>query len=734
MKKRFLPLILALALLLALCAVPAQAKTIESARADNIFFYVLNAEGKSVLLKVMPLSELRQLSHGQPDGRNYYISTTDNYPTTQYCEARGFTVMELLEHVEAVTTVPGANSIGFTGGDTLRLMATDSYGNYSRAWTAEQLYGVMRYYFEGLYDSAHGWKTAWEVAGEDNSKFGVSLEDYYAEYQDSDPYYADKRTVFDAGEETTVILATSSYSGRTTTETLIASTEPGLAGYIRANGGIVAGCLKNVLSEDYALRLSLPMTEADLMAAHRTAYDNFKWIYNLRLDMENAPAIASQGTVAEPVPSFSLSGNTLTVTFTCATAGATIYTGDDGAPQTPYTGPITIDVTGRDLDSNPVTIYATAVKEGWDDAGVLTFKYPGMAPAFQTVYSGMTGQPLTFTAAESVSAADWSAWTGALLFISMKAPDTTGYAVLDAARYSIDNAAKSITFDASIFTQTGSYSFIFHAAKYANKNLSVTMKQPAPALTAEKRYPLGGPVTVSFDGADYNSGLSVYVTPENGARTMISASYLDRMQPGEVTIKEDSFTLASSAMSTPGVYTLEFVNNRFAPASQTVTLRLGSGFDDVPENAWYSSYVIDLADRGVINGIGNNLFDPAGTLTYGQAMRLLLVTAGYGEQERTGSHWASGFMDKAAAEGLIPAGTNPDAPISRLCFCQAAAKAIRAEPTLTESPFTDTDDPAVIALYEKGVINGIGNHLFAPEDTLTRAQIAKIIWCMMPLV
>ena len=136
MKKRLLTLILALALLLALCAVPAQAKTIESARADNIFFYVLNAEGKSVLLKVMPLSELRQLSHGQPDGRNYYISTTDNYPTTQYCEGRGFTVMELLEHVKAVTTVPGANSIGFTGGDTLRLMATDSYGNYSRAWTA----------------------------------------------------------------------------------------------------------------------------------------------------------------------------------------------------------------------------------------------------------------------------------------------------------------------------------------------------------------------------------------------------------------------------------------------------------------------------------------------------------------------------------------------------------------------------------------------------------------------
>lgn len=48
---------------------------------------------------------------------------------------------------------------------------------------------------------------------------------------------------------------------------------------------------------------------------------------------------------------------------------------------------------------------------------------------------------------------------------------------------------------------------------------------------------------------------------------MISASYLDRTQAGRVTIQKDYFTLPSTAMGTPGRYTLELVNNSYTPAS-----------------------------------------------------------------------------------------------------------------------------------------------------------------------
>lgn len=733
MKKRLLSCFLVLALLGGLCAAPVSAKSISSARADHLFFYVMDGESRSVLLKVIPLSALKELAHGQPDGSNYYISTTDNYPTTQYCEGRGFTLEELVRYVKSVTTVKGAATVDFSGGDTMHFMATDSYGNYSRNWTYDELYGVKRYYFEGLYDTAAGWKPGWEVAGEDNSKFGLSLEEYNESYAAVDPYYADKRAVFDAGAETTVILATESYSGRTTTQTLNSSTEPGIASYLQANGGLAAGSLREALTDAYALRLSLPMTEADLMAAHRTAYDNFKWIYNMRLDMEGGPAISSLGRVAEPVPSFRLSGNTLTVSFSCATPGASIYYGDDGAPQTLYTGPITVDVTGRSLSANPVTLYATAVKEGYDDAGVLLYKYPGMAPAFQTVYSGMTDSPLAFAAAAGVPASEWSAWTGAMNFITLKAPSVGGYLTVDKAKYTIDDAAKTITFDRSLFTETGSYSFVFHATKYADKNLSVTMKKAAPALRVSERSVYGQPVTVYFDEAAYNSGLSVYVTPEGGKRTLISASYLDRTQAGQVVIKADYFTVPSTIMPAPDVYTLELANNSFSPASQTVTVALTDGFTDVLPGVWYYDYVTALAGVGVMTGVGNHQFQPEGTLTWGQAMKLLLLAAGYEEQAPVGAHWASGYMARAAADGLIDPSVDPDAVLSRLAFCQVAAKVLKLSAALTVSPFTDTDDPGVLALYERGIINGVGNGAFAPDATLTRAEISKIIWCIMDL-
>ncbi|MDR0819219.1 MAG: hypothetical protein LBN43_06580, partial [Oscillospiraceae bacterium] len=224
MKKRLLSTILSAALIAGLFIVPASAKTTESAKAENVFFYAKNAEGKNVLMKVIPLGDLKEISHGQANGTNYYISSTDNYPTTQYCEARGVTVPELVNYVKSVTTVQSADKLGFSGNDTLRLMATDSYGQYNRSWTYNELYGVKRYYFEGLFNS---WNTGWEIAGEDNSKFGVSLDEYNKKYKDGDKYYEDKRAVFEGGVVTVPILATESFSGRTTTDALNASTEIG---------------------------------------------------------------------------------------------------------------------------------------------------------------------------------------------------------------------------------------------------------------------------------------------------------------------------------------------------------------------------------------------------------------------------------------------------------------------------------------------------------------------------
>ena len=68
-----------------------------------------------------------------------------------------------------------------------------------------------------------------------------------------------------------------------------------------------------------------------------------------------------------------------------------------------------------------------------------------------------------------------------------------------------------------------------------------------------------------------------------------------------------------------------------------------------------------------------------------------------------------------------------NANISRLSFCQIAAKAkgLTAQPAV--NPFTDCKDADVLALVNAGIINGMTATTFAPDSVLTRAQITKII-------
>jgi hypothetical protein len=63
-------------------------------------------------------------------------------------------------------------------------------------------------------------------------------------------------------------------------------------------------------------------------------------------------------------------------------------------------------------------------------------------------------------------------------------------------------------------------------------------------------------------------------------------------------------------------------------------------FDDVPATHWASGYVAFATERGIINGVGNNMFAPDNPVTGSQLAKLLLVAIGYGAKgEYTGSSW-----------------------------------------------------------------------------------------------
>lgn len=152
-------------------------------------------------------------------------------------------------------------------------------------------------------------------------------------------------------------------------------------------------------------------------------------------------------------------------------------------------------------------------------------------------------------------------------------------------------------------------------------------------------------------------------------------------------------------------------------------------FKDVKTTSWYFNYMIHLYEDGVISGTSATTYAPNDTLTWAAALKLLLVSHGdLKAADATGADWSKNVIAKAAELGLVAADLDGTKAISRLEFCQVAAKLNKLAESKTESKFTDCTDGYVMALVDAKVIDGMTATTFEPAASLTRAQIAKIIY------
>ena len=152
-------------------------------------------------------------------------------------------------------------------------------------------------------------------------------------------------------------------------------------------------------------------------------------------------------------------------------------------------------------------------------------------------------------------------------------------------------------------------------------------------------------------------------------------------------------------------------------------------FKDVKVSSWFGQYVIDLYNDGIINGTSATTYAPNDTLTWAAALKLLLVSHGdLKAADATGADWSKNAIAKAAELGLVAADLDGAKAISRLEFCQVAAKLNKLAESKTESKFTDCADGYVMALVDAKVISGMTETTFEPAASLTRAQIAKILY------
>ena len=175
-----------------------------------------------------------------------------------------------------------------------------------------------------------------------------------------------------------------------------------------------------------------------------------------------------------------------------------------------------------------------------------------------------------------------------------------------------------------------------------------------------------------------------------------------------------------------------------------------TNFTDVEENGWYHTGVDFMVKNGFMNGVADDAFDVDGNLTRAQLVTILYRIAGEPESTATNpfadvadGQWYTNAVIWAAENGIVKGvNTTTFAPNDQITREQIAtilfryAKAEKVEGKLAGFPdagkVSDYAADAMAWAVEQGLINGIsesdGKTYLAPQETATRAQIAKILW------
>ena len=154
-----------------------------------------------------------------------------------------------------------------------------------------------------------------------------------------------------------------------------------------------------------------------------------------------------------------------------------------------------------------------------------------------------------------------------------------------------------------------------------------------------------------------------------------------------------------------------------------------SVFSDVSANDWFYDYVNTLYRSNVVGGFGDGTFRPQRNVTTGQALKMILLAAGYDEPTAVASHWARGYLNLALEQKILDTGeiTDLDVAISRGLVAKVAARALGLRRTDEADFFTDTKDDNVHALYEYGIIGGYTDGTYRPQKSLSRAELSAIV-------
>jgi hypothetical protein len=159
---------------------------------------------------------------------------------------------------------------------------------------------------------------------------------------------------------------------------------------------------------------------------------------------------------------------------------------------------------------------------------------------------------------------------------------------------------------------------------------------------------------------------------------------------------------------------------------------------------WAEKTIETFIKLGVIQGYGDNKFNPDGNITRAEFATILtkIFNMEAGTKSVTlgdvATHWAKSSIDKLTSLGVLSGygdGTfRPDRTISREEMIIIISRIVSLPPAVggeNNVTFTDVDNSyaknALNDAVKAGIINGKGNNLIEPKSKSTRAEALTIV-------
>ncbi len=300
-------------------------------------------------------------------------------------------------------------------------------------------------------------------------------------------------------------------------------------------------------------------------------------------------------------------------------------------------------------------------------------------------------------------------------------------------------AKSGLTSGVYLTDPSGALANNYYVSSTANGVWTVSYSAPSSgggSSSSSRRYDVSAPsvkhgdVTVSPKNASKGDTVTITVKPDSGYE-------LDTL-----TVKDASGSKIKVKDKGNGKFTFTMPASKVTVSAEFAEIET-LNFADVSTDAYYYEAVKWAAKKGITGGIGNGLFGPNQPCTRAQIVTFLWRAAGSPEPKSMSSFSdvsADSYYAKAVAwavENGITTGTgdgkfSPDATCTR---AQSVTFLFRAIGKLVDSKaeFSDvlTDSyyaNAVAWAMENGVTNGIGDGLFGPDNSCTRAQIVTFLF------